>query len=64
MLMVSEVSHYTGGTSRGERSGRGSIQKERGCQRHLPTHHEQSHWVRNCPNKTSPCTLPRDNNVM
>ena len=43
MLMVSEVCHYTGRTSRGERSGRGRFQKERGCQRRWPTQHEKSH---------------------
>ena len=42
-LMVSQVSHTTHGTNRGERSSKGSSQKEKGCQRCWPSYHEQSH---------------------
>ena len=43
MLMVAQVSHYTGGATRGGRSGRGRFQKERGHQRRRPPHHGQGH---------------------
>ena len=73
MLMVSQVYHYTGGTARGERSGRGSLQKESECQRSWPSRNEQSHRPSfsnhgnsflceepgHCPNKAAPHTLPK-----
>ena len=43
ILIVSQVSHYTVRTTRREHSGRGSFQKESGCQRCWPSNHEQHH---------------------
>ncbi len=46
MLMLAQVSHYTGGTTRGGRGGRGTYKREKWGQRCGPgslSHHEQSH---------------------
>ena len=58
MLMLAQVSHYTGGATRGGRSGRGTS-SNKGC-RNCFYCGEPNHWVMDCPYRTpqTQLTLP------